>query len=90
LEKPEIARQILAYLAEHPDARDTLDGIAQWWLLERHIVEGTSAVKEALADLVSEGWIIAHESLDSRVHYQVEPSRHKEIQNLLRRARAGT
>jgi hypothetical protein len=30
--KTEIAREILAYLLDHPDAQDTLDGISQWWV----------------------------------------------------------
>jgi len=30
-------REILAYLADHPDAQDTLAGIFEWWLLERKI-----------------------------------------------------
>jgi hypothetical protein len=29
-----IARSILAYLAEHPDAKDSIDGIRLWWVDE--------------------------------------------------------
>jgi hypothetical protein len=29
-----IAREILAYLAKHPEAKDTPGGIRQWWLDE--------------------------------------------------------
>ena len=29
-----VAKAILAYLLEHPDAQDTLAGIAEWWLPE--------------------------------------------------------
>lgn len=31
-----IENEILAYLAENPDAQDTLDGIVQSWLWDRH------------------------------------------------------
>ena len=27
-----MARNILAYLAEHPDAKDSLEGIRLWWI----------------------------------------------------------
>ena len=58
MQRSEIASEILAYLAEHPDAQDTLDGIAQWWLVERKIRCQTSAVEEALADLVAKGLLV--------------------------------
>lgn len=32
-----IMQEILAYLSEHPDAEDTLAGIAEWWLLKQKV-----------------------------------------------------
>jgi hypothetical protein len=29
----EVAEAILGYLAQHPQAMDTADGIAQWWIM---------------------------------------------------------
>ena len=55
MQRGEIASEILAYLTEHPNAQDTLDGVAQWWLLERKIRCQTKAVEAALAELVSKG-----------------------------------
>ncbi len=49
--KDEIAREILAYLAEHPDAEDSLNGIVQWWILERRIKVQVSLVQEVLSEL---------------------------------------
>lgn len=28
----EVGLEILAYLAKHPEAKDTLEGVRQWWL----------------------------------------------------------
>ena len=65
---PSFADQILAYLARNPHARDTRDGIRQWWL-------GTSAatsaeeVDAALKDLVEKGYLSETEGPDGHVHY---------------------
>jgi len=53
-----IAREILAYLKEHPDAQDSIEGIMQWWLLERNISFQAKMLKEALAGLEKEGSVV--------------------------------
>lgn len=82
-DKPEIAHEILAYLAEHPEAQDTLDGIVQWWLLEQKIKFQTNVVKEAIAELVGEGLLLEYKSRDSRIHYRTNQSKSEEIRKLL-------
>jgi hypothetical protein len=52
------ARAILAYLLEHPVAEDSLEGIAQWWMLERDIKRQTEEVRIALAVLVANGLVL--------------------------------
>lgn len=83
-EKSQIGYEILAHLVEHPEARDTLDGILEWWLLERKIEHGIARVKEALAELVSKGLILDNEGRDSRVHYRLNQSKYKEILTLIK------
>jgi hypothetical protein len=75
VEKSEIVREILAYLAEHPDAQDTLDGIVQWWLLERKIRYHVSMVKDALAELVQKGLLIEIKGKESHTRYQLNQKR---------------
>ena len=81
--KSQIAHEILAYLAEHPEAQDTLDGIVQWWLLEQKIRYQTNMVREVLAELVNKGLVIEREGRDSRIHYRTNQSKSEEIREFL-------
>ncbi len=42
----ELAEIVVGYLAEHPDASDTLEGIAEWWIMRQQTrVEVTTLAK---------------------------------------------
>ena len=81
--KTQIAHEILAYLAEHPDAQDTLDGIVQWWLLERKIKYQKVLVKEVLDELISEKLIKEYPFEGSRSRYQINRQKIEEARRLL-------
>ncbi len=78
-DKSSIAHEILSYLAEHPEAKDTLEGIVHWWLLEQKIKHQTAIVKEAIAELVAKGFILEHTTADSQIHYRINRHKHEEI-----------
>ena len=80
--KSQIGNQILTYLIEHPEAQDTLEGIVEWWLLERAIKFQTARVKEALSELVAKGLILEHKELKSKNHYRINMTKYHEIQKL--------
>lgn len=82
-ESSRIGYEILAYLAEHPDSSDTLEGIVQWWLLERKIVYQTANVKKALAELIARKLVVEDTRPNSRMHYRLNQGKHQEIQTLL-------
>ena len=77
-----IGNEILAYLIDHPNARDTLEGIVEWWLLEQQIKFQTARVKDALSDLVARGLILEKKGSNSHFHYRVNQSKYEEIQEL--------
>jgi len=79
-----IGNEILSYLVDHQKAQDTLEGIVEWWLLERHINFQTARVKAALSDLVARGLILETEGSNSKIHYRVNQSRFEEIKNLVK------
>jgi hypothetical protein len=81
-DRVQIAREILAYLQEHPKATDTLEGIVQWWLLQRKIIYQTKLVREAIADLVSKDLVLERTYGNSMI-YQTNRSKQGEIRAFL-------
>jgi len=71
----ELGTEILAFLKENPKARDTLKGIAEWWLLERDVRRETEKIRQALARLVAAGWLVERREADGRVHYRLNEDR---------------
>jgi len=50
-----MAEAILHYLAEHPHASDTLEGIAGWWLLRQEVRAEVETVARVLRRLTEAG-----------------------------------
>jgi hypothetical protein len=65
-----LQRRIVAYLAAHPQALDTLQGIARWW-----VESDPSAVEPALAQLERRG-IVRRRQLGAAVYYALDPRHH--------------
>ena len=63
-----LARKILGYLERHPQAQDTLEGIAQWWLLEQEIRVQISRVKASLDWLVKGRLVARRRGVDGRIY----------------------
>jgi hypothetical protein len=77
------AHDILAYLAEHPKAQDTLEGIMHWWLLEQEIKHWVNRAQAAIADLVAQGLVLERRGADGRIHYRINQRRKKKIHDLI-------
>lgn len=77
--QPTIAPDILAYLAEHPQAQDTLEGIVQWWLLDQQIKQLMAEVKLALDELVAEDLVIEHQGADGQIRYSINSQKTSQI-----------
>ena len=84
METSRIAHEVLAYLSDNPNSEDTLEGIVEWWMLEREIKRHTGAVRRALADLVVEGLVVERRGPDSQVRYQVNRARLRDVRKLIR------
>lgn len=53
--RQEVERAVLAYLQQHPDAADTLDGIVNWWLPQQRFEIERQRIERALGHLVECG-----------------------------------
>ena len=83
-DESKIGKEILSYLVDHQKAQDTLEGIVEWWLLERQINFQTARVKEALSDLVARGLILEKKGSNSKIHYRINQSRFEDIKKLVK------
>ena len=71
----DISAEILEYLREHPDASDTLEGIAEWWLMSQRIRYEMKRVKAAISNLIEKGWVVEVRGKGVRTRYRLHPAR---------------
>ena len=83
-----LSTAVLSYLVQHPEAQDTIEGIAEWWLLEHRIVETTKALEAILSDLVEQDFLLASQCAEGRIYYRLNRDREREIHRHLRNAGA--
>ena len=50
-----MAESVLRYLAEHPEAADTLEGIAEWWLMRQQVRVSVTRLARVLRRLTDTG-----------------------------------
>ena len=58
----QVAREIEDYLRAHPQAADSLEGIATWWVSRQRIQDEVEVVQAALVELSRAGVLL--EALD--------------------------
>jgi hypothetical protein len=84
----QLADEVLAYLVQHPQAQDTMEGIAEWWLLEQRIRCAVADVEAALGELVGQDFLVARQCNDGRTYYGLNNAKEREIRRHLRQAEA--
>jgi hypothetical protein len=63
------------YLTAHPDAADSAEGIATWWLPSIGIVSSVQEVEAALEQMQTLGLVNKRRLADGRVIYRAASSR---------------
>jgi hypothetical protein len=82
-----VATVMLRYLTEHPAAKDTVEGIATWWLRQERIEHAVETVRGALAMLVARDLLVEHLGPDLRTYYEINAGRMRDIAAFLGGAR---
>ena len=78
-----IACDILRYLETYPEAKDTLEGIAQWWLWRELPERLLGEVEQAVSLLLSRGVILETRREGVPPYYGLNPQRRKVISRIL-------
>lgn len=65
----DLANEIKGYLVNHPEASDSLEGIAKWWLVMQRYEVAMDKVQEALEHLVDEGEISKSSTTVGKIIY---------------------
>lgn len=79
----QVVREILEYLIEHPDAKDTIEGISKWWRPEGRSEWRQDEVQQGLDSLASKGWLIVRDLFPPQKVYSFNKKRIKEIREYL-------
>ena len=62
------------YLNAHPDAADSAEGVAKWWLPSMNVTASVPEVEEALEQLLTLGLVRKRTLADGRVIYRAASS----------------
>lgn len=84
-----MARMILSYLVKNPDAKDTIHGIAQWWLLNEKIDQTLYSILNALNFLISKDLVREYNLHGDCIYYQVNKDKLDNIVDLLKAPKNG-
>lgn len=83
IRRQDLTRSILAYLTSNPNAQDSLEGIARWWILSQKIRYYIEEVETVLDKLAADGFVTVVTEADSKVLYRLNSGRDKDIKVLL-------
>jgi len=79
LERSELVRTILTYCVMYPDAKDTVEGILEWWLPKPLASVGRDEIARILDALATLGWLIKRQLARSGAVYGVNKTALQEI-----------
>jgi hypothetical protein len=76
-------QQILEYLIRQPDAKDTLEGIIEWWLPRARPGIKPDEVERVLGELAAKDWVTVTETGSRVVVYGLQRLRLDDIKRFL-------
>lgn len=88
-EKRGVVQEVLRYLSRHPEAGDTLEHIAKWWLPVERLLPKLEVLEETLAYLVAQGVVTETVLPGGEKFYKVTPDQRTKIAQLIQTAESG-
>jgi hypothetical protein len=85
----EVAREILRYFLRHPEAADSLAGIARWRLMQESVRHSVEKTGEALQWLIDEGFMREETRVATGKIFQLNSARRKAAEEFLRKGHRG-
>jgi len=82
-----LSREVLSYLVRHPEAQDTVEGIAEWWLLDQRIAEVVGDLESVLRDLVRQEFLLASKCKEGRLYYRLNRKKEREARSHLQESK---
>jgi hypothetical protein len=79
-----VIRPLLSHVVEHPDAKDTLEGIHKFWFPTESFTPSRKELEDALEFLVSKkGWFVARKTSASETVYSLQKKFLQEVKDCL-------
>ena len=78
-----IALDIVSYLTQKPSAKDTFEGIAEWWLLKQQINQAVETVNKVLESLVAKEFVQVTKYKGQETYYQINKKKLPEMKTYL-------
>ncbi len=73
-----LIQEIEQYLLTHPNAADTIEGIAKWWLQQQRYMDSVECIHNALDVLIERGLVKKRTNADGKNIYRYSCS-HSDI-----------
>ena len=86
--RPAKAKEVLKYFLRHPQAADTLEGVARWRLLEERVHRNVEDTYQALTWLVAEGFLSEESVRGSEAIFRLNPTRTAQAKRFVAEPRA--
>lgn len=77
-----VSYEIMKYFLQNPDAADTLEGIASWWLVGQKIDYEIDKVSESINELIHKGYIIPTVRAKTN-YYRLNMEKRTEIEEIV-------
>ncbi len=79
----ETQRSILRYLLSHPDAKDSIEGIMQYWIRRQQLEQNIEEVAAVVNGLVDKSILVQRIGTGTGTIYSINSSKVEEIKKLI-------